>query len=76
MAFWAPNRDGYTRDAGKAGLYRADIAAQIVESARGEEIAFVGDLDKPFKVPRKEPGPDVIAYDAECTMHLLSTGGK
>ena len=62
-AFWAANRDGYTRDAGRAGMYRQDIAVQIVEQARGNEIAFSTD--------GMDVRPAVIAYDPQYTLHVL-----
>lgn len=68
-AFWAPNREGYTPDVRLAGTYREDIAAQIVEQARGNEIAFIADMVKAFSKPRAE-SPDVIVYDLRLMIAL------
>ena len=62
-AFWAPNRDGYTTDVRLAGTYTTAIAEQIVESARGNEVALA--------VGGTVVRPAIIAYDPQNTFHVL-----
>ena len=38
--FWKPNRNGYTNSIFEAGMYSREEAKEIVQEARGEEVAI------------------------------------
>lgn len=42
--FWGPDNRGYTTDLRRAGIYDEDRAREIVEGARGDEIAWPVDV--------------------------------